>query len=115
MRWPRRGRGLVPACREVLYIPGPRSNDPKSHESNRGRIDEGKPVLGTRYSKASYMADYKSKAYTAGNFSLMLDDEGNQSTAYLKSVDGGYMNASIVDEPIGGEPTRVKHISVASI
>jgi hypothetical protein len=59
--------------------------------------------------------DYKSKAYTAGNFSLMLDDEGNQSTAYLKSVDGGYMNASIVDEPVGGEPTRVKHISVASI
>ncbi len=61
------------------------------------------------------MADYKSKAYTAGNFSLMLDDEGNQSTAYLKSVDGGYMNASIVDEPIGGDVQRVKHTSVASI
>ncbi|HEX4451146.1 MAG TPA: phage tail protein [Kofleriaceae bacterium] len=59
--------------------------------------------------------DYKSKAFTAGNFSLILDDEGNQSTAYLKTVDGGFVNASIVDEPVGGEPTRVKHTSVASI
>jgi hypothetical protein len=56
-----------------------------------------------------------SKAYTAGNFSLTIDHDDGQSTSYLKTVDGGFINAAIVDEPIGGDVQRVKHTSVASI
>ncbi len=54
-------------------------------------------------------------AYTAGNFELFIDDETNKATAYLKTVDGGFVNAALVDESIGSAIHRVKHTSVASI
>jgi hypothetical protein len=54
-----------------------------------------------------------SKAYTSGNFELVID--GHKSSAYLKNVDGGFVNTALMDEPIGPENARVKHTSVASI
>lgn len=51
--------------------------------------------------------------YAAGHFELAID--GHVSTAYLKSVDGGHVKASLVDEPIGGHNIRVKHSSVVEI
>ena len=53
------------------------------------------------------------RSYTAGHFELQID--GHASTAYLKSVDGGYVRASLVDEPIGPDIHRVKHTSTVEI
>jgi len=53
------------------------------------------------------------RAYTAGHFELQLD--GHPTTAYLKSVDGGYVKASLVDEPVGPENLRIKHTSTVDI
>ena len=49
----------------------------------------------------------------AGFFALAID--GHPSTAYLKSVEGGHHRAQIVDEPIGPDGERVKHISTVEI
>lgn len=50
---------------------------------------------------------------TTGHFELSLD--GAKTTAYLKSVDGGWAKHALVDESIGGENARIKHASVAEI
>jgi hypothetical protein len=52
-------------------------------------------------------------SYTAGHFELAID--GHDSTAYLKSIDGGYVRASVIDEPIGPHNQRVKHTSTVDI
>lgn len=52
-------------------------------------------------------------SFTAGHFELSID--GHPTTSYLKSVDGGYVKQSLVDEGIGGDVHRVKHASVAEI
>ena len=54
-----------------------------------------------------------SKSYTAGHFELMID--GHPSTAYLKTVDGGYVRAALMDEPIGPHNMRIKHTSTVEI
>lgn len=51
--------------------------------------------------------------YTAGHFELQID--GHLSTAYLKSVDGGHVRASVIDESIGPTNSRIKHISTVDI
>jgi len=53
------------------------------------------------------------RPYTTGHFELAID--GQKSTAYLKSVDGGYVRASTIDEPVGPENQRIKHTSVVDI
>src|SRR6267154_3688943 len=53
------------------------------------------------------------RSYTTGHFELTIDS--HPSTAYLKSVDGGYVRASLMDEPIGPENYRIKHTSVVEI
>lgn len=53
------------------------------------------------------------RSYTAGHFELVID--GHVSTAYLKSVEGGFVKAQPVDEPVGPENQRIKHSSVADI
>jgi hypothetical protein len=53
------------------------------------------------------------KSYTAGHFELQID--GKPSTAYLKSVDGGFGRHSIVDERIGPDNMAVKHAAVADV
>lgn len=54
-----------------------------------------------------------SKASTGGHFELAID--GHTTTAFLKTVDGGYIRAGLMDEPIGPENHRIKHTSVVSI
>jgi hypothetical protein len=53
------------------------------------------------------------RSYTAGNFELQID--GAPSTAYLKTVDGGFVRAGLMDEPIGPDNHRIKHISVVEV
>jgi hypothetical protein len=53
------------------------------------------------------------RSYTAGHFELLID--GHASTAYLKSVDGGFAKAQLVDEPVGPANQRIKHTSVVDI
>jgi hypothetical protein len=53
------------------------------------------------------------RSYTSGHFELLID--GHASTAYLKSVDGGFAKAQLVDEPIGPSNERIKHTSVVDI
>src|SRR3978361_2316493 len=53
------------------------------------------------------------KHATDGDFTPPID--GHATTAYLKTVDGGYIRAGLMDEPIGPENHRIKHTSVVSI
>jgi hypothetical protein len=53
------------------------------------------------------------RSYTAGHFELLID--GHASTAYLKSVDGGFTKAQLIDEPVGPANERIKHTSVVDI
>ena len=53
------------------------------------------------------------RSYTAGHFELLID--GHASTAYLKSVDGGFTKAQLIDEPVGPANERIKHTSVVEI
>ena len=59
------------------------------------------------------MSQPQKRSYTAGHFEIMID--GAPSTAYLKSVDGGYVRASLIDEPIGPDQLRIKHTSTVDI
>ena len=52
-------------------------------------------------------------AYTAGHFELSIDD--HKSTAYVKSIDGGFVKSSVIDEGIGPTNMRVKHTSTVEI
>lgn len=54
-----------------------------------------------------------SRPSTAGHFELRIDT--HISTAYLKSIDGGHVKTQVIEEPIGPENHRVKHVSVAEI
>jgi hypothetical protein len=53
------------------------------------------------------------KSYTSGHFELSID--GRRTTAYLKSLDGGWGRHALVDERIGPENTSIKHGSVADV
>jgi hypothetical protein len=57
------------------------------------------------------MADTYS--YSAGHFEFQLD--GHPTTAYLKSVEGGFAKVALLSEPIGPHNQQVKHSSVATI
>jgi hypothetical protein len=52
-------------------------------------------------------------SYTAGHFELLID--GTPTTAYLKSIEGGWAKHSLMDEPIGPHNMRIKHAAVAEI
>lgn len=54
-----------------------------------------------------------SKSYTTGHFELQID--GHKSTAYLKSIDGGWSRANVVDDSVGADQIRIKHISTVDI
>jgi hypothetical protein len=53
------------------------------------------------------------RSYSAGHFELQID--GALTTAYLKTVDGGFVRANPVEEPIGPHNERVKHVSTMSV
>lgn len=52
-------------------------------------------------------------SYAAGHFELQID--GHKSTAFVKSVEGGWSRANIVDDAHGADPNRVKQISNVDI
>lgn len=53
------------------------------------------------------------KSFTSGHFELSID--GQRTTAYLKSLDGGWGRHALVDERIGPENMSIKHGSVADV
>jgi T4-like virus tail tube protein gp19 len=55
----------------------------------------------------------QSKSYTAGHFELLID--GHKTTTFLKSVDGGWAKANVVDDPMGGNSGRVKHLATVEV
>jgi hypothetical protein len=52
-------------------------------------------------------------SYTSGHFELEID--GHKSTAYLKSCEGGWMRAAVIDEPVGGDAYRIKHMATVDV
>ena len=52
-------------------------------------------------------------SYTAGHFELNID--GHRSTAFLKSVDGGWTRANVSDESVGSEQWKQKHVSTIDV
>jgi len=61
----------------------------------------------------SALRQQTSKSYTAGHFELLID--GHKTTTFLKSVDGGWAKANLVDDPIGGNTSRSKHVSTVDV
>nr|HEX4314182.1 phage tail protein [Kofleriaceae bacterium] len=53
------------------------------------------------------------RSYSAGHFELAID--GQPSTAYLRSVEGGFAHAAVVDEAIGSQWAHVKHAATVDI
>jgi len=53
------------------------------------------------------------RSYSSGQFELTID--GHQSTAFIKSVDGGFARATVADDPAGGTERRVKHIATVEV
>jgi hypothetical protein len=53
------------------------------------------------------------KSYAAGHFELLID--GHKTTTYLKAVEGGWAKANVIDEPIGADPNRVKHLGTVEL
>jgi hypothetical protein len=50
---------------------------------------------------------------SAGSFELAID--GSRLSAYIRSVEGGFMKAAVIDEAIGPNNFRVKHTSTVEI
>jgi hypothetical protein len=52
-------------------------------------------------------------SYAAGHFELQID--GHKSTAYLKSINGGWTRGNVSDDARGPDPLRTKQISSVDI
>ena len=55
----------------------------------------------------------QARSYAAGFFELALD--GKDTTAYLKSVEGGQIKGNTSDEPIGPDNMRIKRLSTHEV
>jgi hypothetical protein len=53
------------------------------------------------------------RSFSSGQFALTID--GHESSAYIKSVDGGFARAQVADDPAGGNNRRVKHIATVEV
>lgn len=53
------------------------------------------------------------RSSTAGHFQLEID--GTPTTAYVKSVEGGFARAGLITEAIGPQNHRIKHVSTMEI
>ncbi len=53
------------------------------------------------------------RATATGHFELMID--GCETPCYLKSVEGGFVKAGVIDEPIGIDLMRIKHTTVREV
>jgi hypothetical protein len=54
-----------------------------------------------------------SKSYSAGHFELLIDT--HKTSTFLKSVDGGWAKANAIDDPVGADSERIKHISTVDV
>lgn len=52
-------------------------------------------------------------SYAAGHFKLEID--GHKSTAFVKSVEGGWSRANIADDSVGPDGQRIKQITTRDI
>ena len=52
-------------------------------------------------------------AYSAGHFGLSID--GHKVSAYIRSVEGGFSKANVVDEAVGPDNLHVKHLSTREV
>ncbi|WP_428266461.1 phage tail protein [Haliangium sp.] len=52
-------------------------------------------------------------AYTAGHFLFHLD--GDKETSWLKSVDGGGVKGSVIEEDVGPDFLQLKHVATVEI
>jgi phage tail-like protein len=52
-------------------------------------------------------------AYTSGHFLFQLD--GDPETSWLKSVDGGSVKGSVLEENVGPDHIQLKHVSTVEI
>jgi hypothetical protein len=66
-----------------------------------------------RQGEARNMTVPSSKSNSAGHFDLFID--GHKTSTYLKSVDGGWAKANAIDDPVGADSGRVKHISTVDV
>jgi hypothetical protein len=53
------------------------------------------------------------RSYAGGHFELTID--GHEATAFVKSVDGGWQRAQVIDDPHGAHSDRVKHMGTVEI
>lgn len=53
------------------------------------------------------------RSYAGGHFQLSID--GHESTAFVKSIDGGWQRAQVIDDPHGAHSDRVKHMGTVEI
>ena len=56
-----------------------------------------------------------SKSYSSGHFLFQLDHSGDPGAAYLKSVAGGMMKGSVLEENAGPAATQFKHLGTVEI
>jgi len=54
-----------------------------------------------------------SKSFTAGHFELQLD--GSKVTTFLKNVSGGWVKAGVIDDGLGPQSGRIKHLGPVEI
>lgn len=59
------------------------------------------------------MTQMTTRSNSTGHFELVID--GNDKPAYLKSVEGGFVKAGVIDEPIGVDLMRIKHTTVREV
>jgi hypothetical protein len=59
------------------------------------------------------MSQLTSRASATGHFELTID--GSSVPSYLKSIDGGWVKAGVIDEPIGVDLNRIKHTTVRDV
>lgn len=52
-------------------------------------------------------------SYTAGHFELNID--GHKSTAFIKSIEGGWARAQVADDGVGSQQYKMKHISTVEV
>jgi T4-like virus tail tube protein gp19 len=59
------------------------------------------------------MSQMTQRSTSTGHFEFAID--GHDRPVYLKSIEGGFVKASIIDEPIGLDLHRIKHTSVREV
>ncbi len=59
------------------------------------------------------MTQMTARSTSTGHFELVID--GNTKPSYLKSVEGGFVKADVIEEAIGVDLMRIKHTTVRKV